>query len=83
MKIRPLGGGSLGLAEAEDRRLRAEAAQVVGETLGSMETLSDEQVSTSNHERTQALPSWLEYYNHQRRHTSLGRRPPISRVSPT
>jgi len=40
-------------------------------------------VFTSNDERTEALPSWLEYYNHQRRHTSLGRRPPITRVSPT
>jgi len=41
------------------------------------------QVYTSNNERTQALPSWLEYYNHQRKHGSLGRRPPITRVSPT
>ena len=41
------------------------------------------QVFTSNNERSQALPSWLEYYNHRRRHGSLGRRPPISRVSPT
>lgn len=41
------------------------------------------QVFTSNDERTQALPSWLKYYNHQRRHASLGRKPPISRVSPT
>jgi len=41
------------------------------------------QVFTSNNERDQALPSWLEYYNHRRRHTSLGRRPPISRVTPT
>lgn len=41
------------------------------------------QVFTSNNERAQALPSWLEYYNHRRRHGSLGRRPPISRVSPT
>ena len=41
------------------------------------------QVFTSNDERAQALPSWLEYYNHRRRHGSLGRRPPIARVSPT
>ena len=41
------------------------------------------QVYTSNNERSQALPSWLEYYNKQRKHASLGRRPPISRVSPT
>lgn len=40
-------------------------------------------VFTSNNERAEALPSWLDYYNHQRRHNSLGRRPPISRVTPT
>jgi transposase InsO family protein len=40
-------------------------------------------VFTSNDERAKVLPSWLEYYNHHRRHTALGRRPPISRVSPT
>jgi transposase InsO family protein len=41
------------------------------------------QVFTSNHQRTQALPIWLEHYNYRRNHSSLGRRPPISRVSPT
>ncbi len=41
------------------------------------------QVFTSNNQRAQALPSWLEYYNQRRKHSSLGRRPPISRVSPT
>jgi transposase InsO family protein len=32
-------------------------------------------------ERTQALHGWLWYYNHQRRHTALGRQPPISRTN--
>jgi transposase InsO family protein len=41
------------------------------------------QVFTSNHKRSDALPSWLDYYNHRRNHSSLGRKPPISRVSPT
>ncbi len=41
------------------------------------------QVYSSNNERTQALQPWLNYYNHRRRHGSLGRRPPISRLSPT
>jgi transposase InsO family protein len=41
------------------------------------------QVFTSNHQRSQALPTWLQHYNHERKHSSLGRRPPISRVSPT
>jgi transposase InsO family protein len=30
--------------------------------------------------RRQALPHWLDHYNHQRPHSSLGDRPPISRV---
>ena len=41
------------------------------------------QVYSNNNERTQALQPWLNYYNHTRRHGSLGRRPPISRLSPT
>ena len=41
------------------------------------------QVFTTNHQRTQALQPWLEYYNQRRRHTSLGGLPPISRLTPT
>jgi transposase InsO family protein len=41
------------------------------------------QVFTSNQERADALASWLEYYNHQRRHSSLAGLPPASRLSPT
>jgi len=41
------------------------------------------QVFTTNGERTELLPPWLEYYNTQRRHTALGGQPPISRLSPT
>lgn len=37
----------------------------------------------SNHERAQALESWLQHYNTRRNHSSLGRRPPISRLTPT
>jgi transposase InsO family protein len=37
----------------------------------------------TNHDRTDALEEWLDYYNHQRNHSSLGRRPPISRLSTT
>jgi hypothetical protein len=40
-------------------------------------------VFTSNAERTAALAPWLEHYNNRRRHSALGGRPPISRVSPT
>ena len=35
---------------------------------------------TSSQERADALPAWLHTYNHHRTHTSLGGRPPISRV---
>jgi transposase InsO family protein len=37
---------------------------------------------SSNDERAHALPGWLEYYNTQRRHSALGGRAPISRLSP-
>jgi transposase InsO family protein len=39
------------------------------------------QVFLSNNERTAALAPWLEYYNTGRRHSALGGRPPISRLS--
>jgi transposase InsO family protein len=34
----------------------------------------------SHRERNRALPHWLEHYNLSRPHSSLGGRPPISRV---
>ena len=34
----------------------------------------------SHHERAAALPHWLGHYNRTRPHSSLGGRPPISRV---
>jgi len=37
----------------------------------------------TNTERSHALETWLNYYNYDRKHSSLGRRPPISRVTPT
>jgi len=36
----------------------------------------------TNDQRAQALPEWLEYYNTRRRHSALGGRAPISRLSP-
>lgn len=41
------------------------------------------QTFTSNDERTRALAPWLEHYNTGRRHSALGGKPPISRLSPT
>ena len=37
-------------------------------------------VYRSHHDRTAALPHWLQHYNHNRPHSSIGDRPPISRV---
>ena len=34
----------------------------------------------SSEHRAEALPHWLHHYNHTRRHSSIGDRPPISRV---
>ena len=34
----------------------------------------------SSKARAAALPHWLEHYNHTRRHSGIGNRPPISRV---
>jgi transposase InsO family protein len=35
----------------------------------------------SSKERTAALDGWLWYYNHRRRHSALGRQPPVSRTN--
>lgn len=41
------------------------------------------QVFTTNQQRSDALPDFLDYYNNRRRHTALGGKPPVSRLSPT
>ena len=38
---------------------------------------------TSNDQRAAALAPWIEHYNTQRRHSSLGGHPPVSRLQPT
>ena len=35
----------------------------------------------SSHERSAALDGWLWHYNHRRRHSALGRQPPVSRTN--
>ncbi len=35
----------------------------------------------TSQERTAALDGWLWYYNHRRRHSALGRQPPVSRTN--
>ena len=37
-------------------------------------------IYTSNAERTEALAGFIDYYNHRRPHTSLGLKPPASRL---
>jgi len=37
-------------------------------------------VYRSHHDRSRALPHWLQHYNHTRPHSSIGGLPPISRV---
>jgi transposase InsO family protein len=39
------------------------------------------QVYLTNTERTAALAPWLEFYNTERRHSAIGGKPPISRLS--
>ena len=38
-------------------------------------------IDGSSEERTQALDGWLWHYNHRRRHSALGRQPPVSRTN--
>ena len=35
----------------------------------------------SGQDRSAALPVWLHFYNHQRRHTALGGKAPITRCN--
>ena len=35
----------------------------------------------SSAERTAALDGWLRHYNHHRRHSAIGRQPPITRLN--
>jgi len=38
-------------------------------------------IYASSAERTKALDGWLHHYNHHRRHSALGRQPPITRLN--
>lgn len=42
-----------------------------------------ERVFLDNDQRARRLPQWLRFYNMERRHSALGGRPPISRMSTT
>src|SRR5215216_2967517 len=38
-------------------------------------------IYASSNERTRALDGWLWHYNHRRRHSAIGHRPPVSRIN--
>jgi transposase InsO family protein len=38
-------------------------------------------IYASSHQRTAALDGWLYTYNHHRRHSAIGRQPPITRLN--
>ena len=73
--------------DAEHLRIRPHCPWQNGKVERFNRTLQTEwayrQVFTSNHQRSQALAPWINYYNYRRRHTALGGLPPISRLSPT
>ena len=78
---------ALSRLDADHRRIRPHCPWQNGKVERFNRTLQTEwayhQVFTSNHQRSQALQPWLEYYNQKRRHTALRGLPPISRLSTT
>jgi transposase InsO family protein len=65
-------------------RIRPRRPQTNGKVERYQQTLKREwglgQVYRSSDHRAAALSHWLRYYNERRPHSSLGGRPPISRV---
>ena len=68
-------------------RTRPYHPQTNGKAEAFIKTLKREwaysRIYTSNAQRLRALGGFLAYYNHKRPHTSLGLRPPASRLSTT
>jgi transposase InsO family protein len=66
------------------RFIRPRRPQTNGKVERFQQTLKREwglgQIYRSSDHRSRALPHWLSYYNERRPHSSLGGRPPISRV---
>jgi transposase InsO family protein len=64
-------------------RTRPYRPQTNGKAEAFIKTLKREwayaRIYGSNDERVEALKTFLDYYNHQRPHTSLGLKPPVSR----
>lgn len=78
---------ALGLIGADHTTIRSHCPWQNGKVERFNRTLHTEwayrQIYLTNTERTKALHGWLDHYNYHRGHGSLGRRPPISRVTPT
>jgi transposase InsO family protein len=73
-------GSEGGHAEKDQPRL---APRCVADPTRTVQTeWAYRRIYTSNTRRANALPRWLQEYNHHRPHTALAGQPPISRVSP-
>jgi transposase InsO family protein len=70
---------------AQSRFIRSYRPQTNGKAERFNRTLAEEWAYArpfdSSADRAAALPGWLHTYNHHRSHTSLGGRPPISRIT--
>ncbi len=70
---------------AQARFTRRYRPQTNGKAERFNRTLAEEwayaQPFTSSHHRAEALPEFPHRYNHHRAHTSLGGKPPITRVN--
>ena len=67
------------------KRTRPYRPQTNGKIERFHRTLSDgwayARLYQSEHERRQALPGWIHFYNHHRAHSAIGGLPPISRLT--
>lgn len=67
------------------KRTRPYRPQTNGKIERFHRTLSDgwayARLYQSEHERRQALPGWIHFYNHHRAHSAIGGLPPISRLN--
>jgi transposase InsO family protein len=67
------------------RRTRAYRPQTNGKAERFIRTLlggwAYAAIYRNSNERNKALDGWLWYYNHQRRHSALGHKPPIARLN--
>ncbi len=74
----------LGKRKITHKRTRPRRPQTNGKVERFHQTMAREWgyglLYASSEHRRRALPHWLRYYNERRPHSSIGDRPPISRV---